>query len=79
MATVRVGKRGILVLPVEIRKQIGLTEGDELIVEVDNYGGVHMIKKPKDYANFMRNLGKEVWRGIDPVEFVRRERESWEK
>ena len=79
MAIVRVGKRGIVVLPAEIRKRIELSEGDELLVEVDNYGGIHMMKRPTNYAAFMRNLGKEVWSGIDPVEYVRKERESWEK
>jgi len=26
----------------------------------------------------LEGLGQEIWRGIDPVEHVRRERESWD-
>ena len=79
MPIVRMGKRGIVVLPAAVRRQVGINEGDELIVEADIYGGIHILKKPRDYAQYMRNLGKEVWQGIDPVEYVRKERESWEK
>lgn len=25
----------------------------------------------------LRGLGKEIWKGIDPVEYVRQERDSW--
>ena len=25
----------------------------------------------------LRGLGKEIWEGIDPVEYVKQERDSW--
>jgi hypothetical protein len=27
----------------------------------------------------LRGLGKEIWEGIDPVEYVAQERDSWER
>ena len=27
----------------------------------------------------LRGLGKEIWGGIDPVEYVKQERDSWER
>ncbi len=27
----------------------------------------------------LRGLGKEIWEGIDPDEYVRKERESWDR
>jgi hypothetical protein len=27
----------------------------------------------------LRGLGKEVWEGVDPVEYVKQERDSWER
>ena len=27
----------------------------------------------------LRGLGKEIWEGIDPVEYVKQERDSWER
>lgn len=26
----------------------------------------------------LRGLGKEIWKGIDPAEYIRKERESWD-
>ena len=26
----------------------------------------------------LRGLGKECWKGVDPVEYIRRERDSWD-
>lgn len=26
----------------------------------------------------LRGLGKEIWEGVDPEEYVKRERDSWE-
>ncbi len=27
----------------------------------------------------LRGLGKEIWRGIDPAEYIREERDSWQR
>ena len=27
----------------------------------------------------LRGLGKEIWEGIDPVEYIKQERDSWER
>jgi len=27
----------------------------------------------------LRGLGKEIWEGVDPVEYVKQERDSWER
>lgn len=26
----------------------------------------------------LRGLGKEIWKGVDPAEYIRKERESWD-
>ncbi|GAI25180.1 unnamed protein product, partial [marine sediment metagenome] len=31
------------------------------------------------YSEYMQGLGKEVWGGIEATEYVKREREAWEK
>lgn len=28
-----------------------------------------MMKKPKDLAATLRNLDKDIWKGIDPVQY----------
>ena len=27
----------------------------------------------------LRGLGKEIWEGVDPVEYIKQERDSWER
>jgi plasmid stability protein len=44
---------------------------------------VHILEKaaeePKLHSILeLRGLGKELWEGIDPVEYVRAERDSWD-
>lgn len=79
MAVARVGKRGMMVLPAEVRKRAGIVEGDEVLVEVDERGTVHLMKKPPDFVAALRNLHKDIWAGQDPVQYVREERQAWEK
>ena len=44
---------------------------------------VHLLEKLAGQPQFhsilgLRGLGKELWEGIDPVEHVRAERDSWD-
>jgi hypothetical protein len=44
---------------------------------------IHLVSKsvgrPKSRSILeLRGLGKEVWEGIDPAEYVRQERDSWD-
>lgn len=55
---------------------MGLEPGATLLVE-EREGFLILKPKPTDYVNRFRCLHREVWEGIDPVEYVRREREAW--
>lgn len=79
MPVARIGKRGTMVLPASIRRKANIVEGDEMLIEMDERGTLHMMKKPKDFAAALRNLHRDIWKGIDPVQYVREERSSWEK
>ena len=79
MSVARIGKRGTLVLPAGIRHKAGIQEGDEVLIEMDERGTLHIMKKPKDFVAALRNLHKDIWKGIDPVQYVKEERDSWEK
>ena len=65
MSVVKIGKRGILIIPADIRRKTGLREGDGLLIEVGEDGSLHMLKKPADFTGALRGLYKEVWRGVD--------------
>jgi hypothetical protein len=57
----------------------GIKEGDDVLIEAGENGTIHMIKRPENYAVALRGFHREIWQGIDPVEYVKKERESWEK
>jgi len=78
IALVKLSSRHQVVIPKKVRKRLALHAGDQLVVEVEGEKVV-LRPRPKNYTNYMLGLGKEVWREIDATEYVRKERESWEK
>ena len=79
MSVVKIGKRGALVIPADIRRKTGLKEGDDVLIEVGEDGSVHLLKRPADFTGALRGLYKEVWRGESPEAYVAQERASWDK
>ena len=78
IALVKLSSKHQVVIPKKVRKRLGLHAGDQLVVEVEGEKVV-LHPRPKNYTNYMLGLGKEVWQRIDATEYVRKERESWEK
>jgi hypothetical protein len=46
-------------------------------IEAGGASGGERPASPSDPILQLSGLGKEIWQGIDPDEYVRRERESW--
>jgi AbrB family looped-hinge helix DNA binding protein len=65
-----------VVIPKEVRNAVGITEGDKLIIDVVE-DTIVIKQKPKSYSKKLKGLHKDVWRGIDPLKYVKKERESW--
>lgn len=63
-------------LPAEAREQLGIASGSSLLVEVRD-GYLAVLLDPRDVVERLRGLHREIWQGVDPVEYVRREREAW--
>jgi AbrB family looped-hinge helix DNA binding protein len=78
IALVKLSSRHQVVIPKKVRKRLGLHAGDQLVVEVEGEKVV-LHPRPKNYTDYMLGLGKKVWQRIDATEYVRKERESWEK
>lgn len=76
LITTKVGKKSQIVIPKEIRETVGISEGDELIVDVEE-DRVILKVKPSSYSKRLKGLHKDVWKGIDPLKYVKSERESW--
>ena len=78
MAIVRISGKHQVVIPKEARKSLGLSAGDQLIVEVED-GKIVMRPRPKSYTDYMMGLGEKLWKGVDATKYIRKERESWKK
>jgi len=75
---VKVSSKHQVVIPKEVRKTLDLHAGSQLVVEVEGEKVV-LYPRPKNYTNYMLGLGKKIWQKTDATEYVRKERESWEK
>lgn len=74
----RVSSRGQVVIPVEIRRQLQLSTGDELSVEVSLAPERAIVLRPRSRAEVERSLKKGyAWlreNGYDPVDALHRSR-----
>lgn len=65
-----------IAVPAAARRQLGIKQGDHLLVDVQ---GDHLVllPKPEDFAAALAGRHAEVWAGVDPDEYVRGERDAW--
>lgn len=76
-ATVKVSKRYQIAVPGAVRRQLGIRSGDQLLVDVQD-GMIILVPRPKDYAQALAGLHREVWRGTDAATYLQEERGAWE-
>ncbi len=76
---VRVSTKGQVVIPLAIRRRLGIKPGDQLVI----VGGEHeaVLMKAKRYAESLRGIARGVYgRTREEVDaYVRGERRTWEK
>jgi AbrB family looped-hinge helix DNA binding protein len=73
---VRLSTKYQIVIPREVRQQLGLAAGDGLLVEVRG-NTIVLVPRPRSYAKRLRGLHKEVWGNVDAAAYVREERKGW--
>lgn len=78
MDVVKVTSKNQIVIPKKARKALGIRVGDEILVEVKD-GVIEAVKRPESYAEYTRGLGAHLWKGLEAQEYVRKEREGWER
>lgn len=74
----KVGEKGQVVIPKELRDLLHINPHDEVIISLRK-GKITITPKPKKYSEYMQGLGKELWKGLDATRYVEGERETWEK
>ena len=77
-AVVTLSSKNQIAIPKAARKKLSIGPGDQLILDVEKDSLV-LKPKPKSYTKHLRGLHRSVWKGVDAVEYVRKERMSWEK
>jgi AbrB family looped-hinge helix DNA binding protein len=74
---IRVGKRGTLVIPVEMRRSLGIEEGDTLQATVCD-GKLTVTPIPADPWERLRKAGSKFFEGVDAKAYIRALRDEWD-
>lgn len=74
--TVRLESKCQMVLPLQVRKVLGVSEGDELLV-LPLGNTVVLVPKPKSHAERLLGLHRDVWAGTDIEKYLDGERNTW--
>jgi len=64
--------------PKMARKKLAIGAGKQLNLNVEK-DSLILKPKPKSYTKHLRGLHKSVWKRLDAGEYIRKEREAWEK
>jgi len=81
MDTATVSSKYQVVIPKKARDVLNIKEGDKVVFDYKD-GMVVLLPRPKDFVEFARGLGSEVWTGPEngeDREHLGIERESWQK
>jgi AbrB family looped-hinge helix DNA binding protein len=71
MAEAKLSSKNQIVIPREVRKQLGLKPGDNIVLAL--HGDTAIMRKPKKYSEAPAGIKK----GMYPPDYLERERESW--
>lgn len=70
----------IIIIPSDILEIVKAKLGDEFIWDYDNETQeLFLMKKPDSYTDFLSGLGKEMWKKVNGTEYIKQEREAWDK
>lgn len=75
MLSAKVSTKHQIALPSEARKKLGIQPGDRLTVEITDDAMI-LRRRSARPSERLRGLGAEVWKGVDPVDYVRQLREE---
>ncbi|SDF79310.1 AbrB/MazE/SpoVT family DNA-binding domain-containing protein [Sporolituus thermophilus] len=69
MLHAKVGKKGQIVIPYELRKKYGIKCSDTIIITDDQQGNIILAVKPTDPTQAMRGALKGLWKE-DAQEYI---------
>ena len=79
--SVRVGKKGQIVIPAYIRKRLNLDEDSILSIYLDLNEDKVILVPPNKYGSLTRGLLKGIWGSTreEADKHIRKERETWDR
>jgi antitoxin ChpS len=75
--SVKVSDKFQIAVPAVARRQLGIKAGDRLLVDIRG-NRIVLMREPEAHAEELAGLHREVWEGVDPIEYVRHERDAWQ-
>ena len=77
--SVRVSRRGQVVIPIEVRRQLGIRAGDTVVIVSGDHEAI--VMKPGRYAESLKGMAKGMYgRTREEIDaLVRAERQTWGK
>lgn len=73
---VKVSSKHQIAVPSAVRRELGLSAGDHLLVLVRD-GVIVLVPDRGDAVDQLRGLYREIWEGVDAQDYVDSERDSW--
>ena len=78
MLSAKVSTKHQIAIPSKARRELGIEPGDRLSVEVAG-DALILRRRPERPSERLRGLGRDAWRGVDPVAHVRGLREQGDR
>ena len=80
MISVKVSTKHQIAVPSEARKRLGIDAGDRLSVEITD-DAIVLRRRADTPSERLRQLGAigDVWKGVDPMAYVRELRDEMER
>jgi AbrB family looped-hinge helix DNA binding protein len=75
---IKVSSKNQIAVPSNARRKLQIQPGDYLLVDVRD-GCIILVPEPASYSQHLRGLHRESWSDVDPVEYVRQERDAWQE
>ncbi|GAB6043257.1 AbrB/MazE/SpoVT family DNA-binding domain-containing protein [Endothiovibrio diazotrophicus] len=76
MSTATLSSKSQVVLPADVRRQLGLHAGDRLVIDAED-GRVVIEKAPISFVDALEALGGELWHGY--ADELEDGREEWDR
>jgi len=76
VARVKVSSKNQIAIPAEIRRELGIRAGDNLVLMVRAEHAV-LMRDPMEHPEELTGKHPEIWAGVDVAEYIRHEREAW--